>query len=357
MVTSRSDVFLSSHAGRATNVSAAFPASASYASLRQTADPFTARASSVGPGSKRRSLPPPRRGSASGTGTGTATSGTYTSPPTRTNTHSTLASSQLPSSRSLSHIQTPGTSPPRQVPISSGVGIGVGVRPRNASFASSSPSAFQRAGGITLPINNSVSQLATLSHSAHTLSPYARAHEHIAVRSFPHLGRAGTQMPGQPGAGMTPGGLAGYGSSHVSATALAASAAAAGDTAAVKARRKRIFKIGGKKDDSPEADHRGLGSQPGSGSSSPLASPPAVRVELRSNPENPPRYRSTLPRPTSPGSIDAASARQWRSPSVMGGGAGSGATPSLTGMASKVMARPAYARSPDSRMSYGFPST
>ncbi|GMK55006.1 hypothetical protein CspeluHIS016_0200620 [Cutaneotrichosporon spelunceum] len=42
---------------------------------------------------------------------------------------------------------------------------------------------------ITLPLNNSVSQLATLSLSANTLSPYARAHEHIAVRSFPHLGR------------------------------------------------------------------------------------------------------------------------------------------------------------------------
>lgn len=154
---------------------------------------------------------------------------------------------------------------------------------------------------------------------------------------------------------MTPGGMAGYGSGHVSATALAASAAAAGDMAAVKARRKRIFKIGGKKDDSPEVDHRGgVASQPGSGSSSPLASPPASRTELRSNPDNSLRYRSKPPRPTSPGSVDAASARQWRSSSVIGGGGG---TASLTGMASKVMARPTYVRAPDTRMSYGFPSS
>ncbi|EJT53017.1 biogenesis-related protein [Trichosporon asahii var. asahii CBS 2479] len=46
-----------------------------------------------------------------------------------------------------------------------------------------------RAGSRSRPESlAAVSQLATLSLSANTLSPYARAHEHIAVRSFPHLG-------------------------------------------------------------------------------------------------------------------------------------------------------------------------
>lgn len=85
-------------------------------------------------------------------------------------------------------------------------------------------------GAITLPLNNSVSQLATLSLSANTLSPYARAHEHIAVRSFPHLGR------GAPGA--APSGPATSG------------AIEAGN---VKARRKRIFRVGASKPPSREA--------------------------------------------------------------------------------------------------------
>lgn len=75
-----------------------------------------------------------------------------------------------------------------------------------------------RRGGITVPLNNSVSQLATLSLSANTLSPYARAHEHIAVRSFPHLGR--TLGPGSGAAGVE--------------EALESN---------VKGRRKRIFRV------------------------------------------------------------------------------------------------------------------
>lgn len=47
-----------------------------------------------------------------------------------------------------------------------------------------------RRDGIVLPLNDSVSQLASLSHSNHTMSPYARSYDHIAVRSFPHLSRA-----------------------------------------------------------------------------------------------------------------------------------------------------------------------
>ncbi|AFR95523.1 mitochondrial distribution and morphology protein 34 [Cryptococcus neoformans C23] len=86
-------------------------------------------------------------------------------------------------------------------------------------------------GGITLPLNNSVSQLAALSYSAHTLSPYARGHEHIAVRSFPYLGKNG----------------AGTGSSG--RASLASSSVGEGD---IKAKRKRIFRIGKSK----EADEK-----------------------------------------------------------------------------------------------------
>lgn len=80
-------------------------------------------------------------------------------------------------------------------------------------------------GGITLPLNNSVSQLAALSYSAHTLSPYARGHEHIAVRSFPYLGKSGTGSSGR--------------------ASLAGSSVGEGD---IKAKRKRIFRIGKSKE-------------------------------------------------------------------------------------------------------------
>lgn len=98
-------------------------------------------------------------------------------------------------------------------------------RQRTTSFGTTS-GAFpsrSRPSGITLQINNSVSQLATLSLSANTLSPYARAHEHIAVRSFPYLGRnTPTSAPGS-----TTGPPAADGN--------------------VKAHRKRIFRLGSSK--------------------------------------------------------------------------------------------------------------
>ncbi|ORX37781.1 hypothetical protein BD324DRAFT_623312 [Kockovaella imperatae] len=90
---------------------------------------------------------------------------------------------------------------------------------RPASIAGTSPGKSTLPRGFTLPLNNTVSQLATLSHSAHTLSPYARGHEHIAVRSFPHLGKSMSTASG--------------------------STASAPDVAhgPVKARRKRIFQV------------------------------------------------------------------------------------------------------------------
>lgn len=90
--------------------------------------------------------------------------------------------------------RTPETRRDRAASVSTNIGMG-------------------RRQGITVPLNHSVSQLATLSLSANTLSPYARAHEHIAVRSFPHLGN-------------TPPVVAGPGE--------------------VKATRKRIFRLGSK---------------------------------------------------------------------------------------------------------------
>ena len=120
--------------------------------------------------------------------------------PSRSSTYS-----QMPSSRSMS-IPTPASDIGRSPSKQSVMGVG---RPRASSVAhgftglSNSPGSFpprhsSQAGltGITLPpLNNSVSQLATLSHSAQTLSPYARAHEHVAVRSFPH----GLHQPGMAG--------------------------------------------------------------------------------------------------------------------------------------------------------------
>ncbi|KAL7421282.1 ERMES complex subunit [Cryptotrichosporon argae] len=118
-------------------------------------------------------------------------------------------------------IASPTPVPRQRAP--SIAGTSPGTNGAGALHAGSFP---PRAGlaAITLPLNNSVSQLATLSHSNHTLSPYARAHEHIAVRSFPHLGRAG-------------GGSSG--ASH------------AGSGAEVKARRKRIYRLGSKRAEAP----------------------------------------------------------------------------------------------------------
>ncbi|WVQ79249.1 mitochondrial distribution and morphology protein 34 [Cryptococcus sp. DSM 104549] len=207
---------------------------------------------------------------------------------------STLASSQLPSSRpSLAPPAPGGKARPMSMPVPPPAhrrpgharvpsvsvthtgGGGLGTSPNNASTAPGSfPPRHLGPGGITLPLNNSVSQLATLSHSAHTLSPYARGHEHIAVRSFPYLGRGGAGGPGSAGGagggelggmgGMGSGvGLAGMGAHaggggagyhpHAGVGGYGGSASYPGSSAGegargvdVKAKRKRIFRLGGK---------------------------------------------------------------------------------------------------------------
>ena len=117
----------------------------------------------------------------------------------------------------------------------------------------SPPNAFggtRMNNGIILPLNDSVSQLATLSHSNHTLSPYARNHEHIAVRSFPHLlSRANSMYAPNTGTH--------HGNFHPgSGMAMVHGAHQAGWSGAEvrsKAKRKRIFRIrGGAKDNEME---------------------------------------------------------------------------------------------------------
>jgi distribution and morphology protein 34 len=188
--------------------------------------------------------------------------------------------------------------------MTTGMGMGTSpgksFPPRNPGFA-----------GITLPLNNSVSQLATLSHSNHTLSPYARGHEHIAVRSFPHLGKT-PSLGGQ-------------------------SRASSGDGGAqrgnVKAKRKRIYRLNTTKKEeeeevlSPDLDD----------------TPPSDDHEV---------YEA-----------EDQFGRMSFNPNQYGYGGGHGhghghgqrdVPGSLTGIAQRVM-RPNMSRSPASRTSYGFP--
>ncbi|KAJ9110137.1 hypothetical protein QFC19_001808 [Naganishia cerealis] len=105
--------------------------------------------------------------------------------------------------------------------------------------------ATRTSNGIVLPLNDSVSQLATLSHSNHTLSPYARNHEHIAVRSFPHLlSRANSMYASNAVVHAHP-----HHQHHMSYHAgpvFPAGGTQGGWTgeAKIKAKRKRIYRIG-----------------------------------------------------------------------------------------------------------------
>jgi distribution and morphology protein 34 len=172
-------------------------------------------------------------------------------------------------------------------------------------------------GGITLPLNNSVSQLATLSHSAHTLSPYARGHEHIAVRSFPHLGKTA---------------LSGGSSSSTNLSAIAEGAH--GAHGPVKARRKRIFHINKSSPEKKEVLSPDIDDEVFHGSMT-----PSPEHEWSS------RERSRSPTGMTP-MVDGRSRRPV----------------SLTGVAQRFMAgsgpgvRPNYGRAPASRSSYGFPA-
>lgn len=84
-------------------------------------------------------------------------------------------------------------------------------------------------------LNNTVTQLSLLNHANHTLSPYARTLEHFAVRSAPPKERGGVGGPGS-GNGNT---ILGAG------TAVGFSAGQERQPA--RARRKRTYRLGGKK--------------------------------------------------------------------------------------------------------------
>jgi distribution and morphology protein 34 len=182
--------------------------------------------------------------------------------------------------------------------------------------------------GITLPLNNSVSQLATLSHSNHTLSPYARGHEHIAVRSFPHLGKTpsssmGAQSRSTSGEGIINGNL--------------------------KARRKRIYRLGAKKEQTT------ANSNPNSNSKSREEEMEMLSPDLDDTPPYA-TYDSPIPvdqfRRMSFGSTDRMrNGHDYHQQQNQGHSQGQ---TSLMGMTQRVM-RPNMVRSPASRTSYGFP--
>ncbi|KAF9006671.1 hypothetical protein BDQ17DRAFT_1352183 [Cyathus striatus] len=115
------------------------------------------------------------------------------------------------------------------------------MRPRRLSVSSSVSSPVMGDPIIVLrpSINNSLHHLSTLSHSYHTLSPYTRSLSHFTVRSVPPRGQ----------------GVAG---------------APAGDRQPVRAKRKRIYRIGGQTKAPPSNEPRQAPRTPPPHSSSPV---------------------------------------------------------------------------------------
>jgi distribution and morphology protein 34 len=293
MATTRSDIFTPQHRTTRSEIPAQAPPlskSHSYRHIAQT---------------------PARAGTNSGTGTSWSTDH-----PSRSNTYSTLASSQLPSSKSNS------------MSISNGHGYGNGhgrsmsITGTGLTGTSPGKSFPPRNPGITLPLNNSVSQLATLSHSNHTLSPYARGHEHIAVRSFPHLGK-------------TP---------SVGAQSRASSGDGNNNRANVKARRKRIYRLNTKKAEVEEEEEEGEEVlSPDLDDTPPLSD----HHDYEYGGDIPEHFRRmSFGSASGNGSMNGSSWNRQLSQQQ----------PSLTGVAQRMMRpRPNMARSPASRTSYGFP--
>ncbi|WWC92731.1 mitochondrial distribution and morphology protein 34 [Kwoniella dendrophila CBS 6074] len=186
MVTSRSDVFLSSNAN---SIQSPIPRSESY-----TAIPGQI---SYNRPTHRSSLSLSRRQSNNGGSSSIA----RTSGSSYDTNGGGGQSSRSTNPTSMSTIP-PSKSSSKSFPINqSSSSKALLQKPRNPSISGTSPGTSYPPtrnigpnGNITLPLNNSVSQLASLSHSAHTLSPYARGHEHIAVRSFPYLGRSSNNL-------------------------------------------------------------------------------------------------------------------------------------------------------------------
>jgi distribution and morphology protein 34 len=156
---------------------------------------------------------PPQLSSSSGATPATASffnsgpSTSFTSPPpssTPSPSASRATSAENGPSRSLSRsreIQRPRSPPPLA--------------------SSSNPDAPNVTLSISMTRNDSCAHLATLIHSNHTLSPYTRPLEHFTFRSYPRLDRSASQ--GDP------------------------SKARKQDPQPVRAKRKRIHRIGGAK--------------------------------------------------------------------------------------------------------------
>ncbi|ORY34832.1 hypothetical protein BCR39DRAFT_515038 [Naematelia encephala] len=295
LVTSRSDVFLTSHHQYSRSESfSPLPTSSSARNLSHQLQ------HQHGP-----HLPPnrsnlSRRQSHTASSSAARTGSSWdTDKPARS---STLASSQIPSSRSRP-LSIDSKTRQHSVNI---------VHNRAPSFAGTSPGTRPL---ITIPLNNSVSQLATLSHSNHTLSPYARGHEHIAVRSFPHLGKSVLAQPSSDAS-----------SSH-------------DGTGPIKARRKRLYHLGGKKK-SPQNPNPNSPEQKSDEIDSPPISPSHI--------SNPASDHTPIGRGMAVNDGGDERTTQWK-PSA-----------SLTGVAQRVMmsqdGRPNMSRSPNSRTSYGFPT-
>jgi distribution and morphology protein 34 len=124
-------------------------------------------------------------------------------------------------------------------------------------------------------LNNSIHQLSTLSHSNHTLSPYTRDLSHFTVRSVPPRG--------------------------VGVGALGFGSAAMGDKAPVKAKRKRMYRLGGKK---PEQSRAGEAGNADTGNANNSTSSRRVDGEHPHHPHPHPHRHHGASSPTPPSEFD-----------------------------------------------------
>lgn len=131
----------------------------------------------------------------------------------------------------LAHLQiSPPSGSLRSEPIRRRASVSRSQAP-NSPFLTSQPdsSLDPTAGDLDMSspqiilqpgLNNNITQLSLLNHSNHTLSPYARTLEHFMIRSAPPRERGGIGVMGLP---------------------------TGQDRQPVKARRKRTYRLGGKK--------------------------------------------------------------------------------------------------------------
>lgn len=345
MATSRSDVFLSGYKSRSDSFTSSPPQMSSSSPSPLMKTPLLPY---------RQQHPLSRHQSTSGTGTGTGSSVVRTSGSSwGRDTYDSVSggggeprmgSTTTPSSSQLSRSMSMDIKSPRKG--SAGIGGGHHRTPSFGGTTAAGGTSFPPRGnvgpgGFTLPLNNSVSQLATLSHSNQTLSPYARGHEHIAVRSFPHLGRTGTGGVHSPYQSYS--GAINSGSEFGSTGNGFGQSEDGGGGMRMKAVRKRIYRLGS-----------GSGSAVGPGKNLPGST-------TRDQSLSPDLGRTTTP----PTDDDMMSRRLSSSSDSFGGNGGRlhqeqqhqqhpWQTPSsLVGTAQRIM-RPSFGRG-DSRTSYGFP--